>query len=373
MVGKRTLAVVSTDATVPPDVAEPLTRGGFAVRPHLLADEDVPTDATAVLVLVDSQPEVAAAFTRHCRADSLSPRPFIWLFAADVVASAPTGFDAGADGCLVRPVDPDVLVSQLNALLRTYTDLSRVAARGADAVDLSERLSRAFRQADADAKIAAVALAAFAPATPPTGVAWVHTPAARGGVHTFAVVPAGARLRFALCAVGGLGPAGGAVLAESLLRFLLTEPGEPAAVLTDANLRVRELPLPDVAVVGATVGEVDRQSGRAAVACGGLPPPVLVPAGGGARLWHGGGPFLGQTAGGFVAITGELAAGDRLLLLAGGAAADKRPDVRAAADEQQGKELTDFVRAVADAVFTPSDADDGWTLLAVEGDGELRP
>lgn len=368
MAGKRTLTVVSADGTTPPDLSGPLTRGGFAVRPHPLTDPLLPADAAAVLVLVDSQPEVAAAFTRRCRADAPSPRPVLWLFAADAVASAPTGFDAGADVCLVRPVDPDVLVAQVNALLRTYADLGRVAAKGADAVDLSERLGKLFRQADIDARFAVGTLAAFTPRAMPAGpveVAWAHAPAVRGGVNTFAVATTEERLRFALCGVGGMGPVVGALLAETLLRFLLTEPGEPAAALSEANRRVRELQPPEVAVLGAMVGEMDGRTGRATMACGGLPPPVLVSEGGGARLWHGGGAFLGQTAGGYTPIMGELATSDRLLLLAGGAAADRRPDVRAAAEEHASKRLSEFVRAVADAVFTPADADDGYTLLAV--------
>jgi hypothetical protein len=77
------------------------------------------------------------------------------------------------------------------------------------------------------------------------------------------------------------------------------------------------------------------------------------------------GPFLGQSAAGYGELAGELNVGDRLLLLAGGAAADKRPDVRAAADEHIGGSLSDFVQRVSDGVFTPADADDGWTLLAV--------
>lgn len=368
MAGKRTLAVVSTTGSVPPDVTEPLTRGGFAVHPYPLADPTIPADVAAVLVLVDSQPEVAAAFTRRCRADAPAPRPVLWLFAADVVASAPTGFDCGADVCLVRPVDPDVLTAQVHALLRTYTELGRVAVKGADAVDLSGRLGKLFRQADADAQFAAGTLSAFAPRVIPDGpveVAWAHASAVRGGVNTFAVTQHASRVRFALCAVGGLGTVGGAVLAETLTRFFFTEgAGEPGAALTEANLRIRGLQLPDLAVIGVTVGEVDGRTGQVVVACGGLPTPVLIGTSD-VGVWHGGGAFLGQTAGGYTPITGDLAAGDRLLLLAGGAAADKRPDVRAAGEQQSGKPVKHFVRAVADAVFSPTDADGGYTLLAV--------
>lgn len=125
-----------------------------------------------------------------------------------------------------------------------------------------------------------------------------------------------------------------------------------------------QLGLPDTALLAATVGQVDA-SGKVVVACGGHPPPVFVPADGPARLWHGVGAFLGQADSGYTELSGELTAGERVLLLAGGAAADKRPDVRAAADDHIGKPLGEFVRGVAGAVFTPDDADDGWTLLGV--------
>jgi hypothetical protein len=53
------------------------------------------------------------------------------------------------------------------------------------------------------------------------------------------------------------------------------------------------------------------------------------------------------------------------LLLAGGAAADKRPDVRAAAEEHRGGSLAEFVAKVAEVVFSPADRDDGFTLLGI--------
>jgi DNA-binding response OmpR family regulator len=366
--GKRTLAVVSADGTVPDDVSAPLTRGGFAIRAFLLSVADIPAEAVAVLVIVTDRPDAAMAFTRRCRIEAESPRPVVWLFDAAAVHSAPTGFDSGADVCLVRPVDPDVLLAQVNVLLRSYTELSRVFGRGADRVDLAARLSKVLRQSDADTALARRILSQF-PQTEPLTVghlaaAWVHVPAARGGLNTFGVVPCGDGLRFALCSVGGLGVPAGAALVEAVTRHLLAHQTPPVAALADVSRRVGELALPDAAIVAATVGTIDA-GGTASVACGGHPAPVFVPADGPAKLWHGVGPFLGQSAAGYGELAGELNVGDRLLLLAGGAAADKRPDVRAAADEHIGGSLSDFVQRVSDGVFTPADADDGWTLLAV--------
>jgi len=367
--GKRTVAVVTADGTVPADVADPLARGGFGVWPLRLSATAVPGDAAAVLVLVDSKPEIAAGFTRRCRAEATSPRPVVWLFTLEGVASAPTGFDSGADVCLVRPVDPDILLAQVNVLLRSYTEMSRVVAKKTDALDLNERLAKQFRQSDAESAFARRTLAAF---TPKNGVKvgeieaeWVHVPSTRGGVSTFGMLPTGAGLRFALATVGGLGVAAGAAVVEAVTRHLLTSTGAPAVALTDANRRLRDAGLPETAMLAATVGVIDA-TGRATVACGGHPPPVFVPAESPAQLWHGVGAFLGHSDGGYSELTGELGVGERLLLLAGGAAADKRPDVRTAVEDKRGGTLGEFVRTVADTVFTGADADDGYTLLAVQ-------
>jgi DNA-binding response OmpR family regulator len=366
--GKRTVAVVSADGTLPPDVGGPLTRHGFAVRPFALTATAIPAEAAAVLVLVDGNPDAAVAFTRRCRVDTPSPRPVVWLFAADAAHSAPTGFDAGADVCLVRPVDPDILTAQVGVLLRSYSELSRVAVKGADTAELSERLAKVYRQNDADADLARRLAAGFATVGPLTvgslAADWVHVPSTRRGVNTLAVLPTGVGIHFALVTVGGLGATTGAALAEAVTRFLLNPLHPPPDALTQANRRVRALNLPDAAMLAATVGVVE-SSGQATVACGGHPPPVFAPADGPARLWHGVGAFLGQSDATNSELTGELKPGDRLLLLGGGAAADKRPDVRAAADEQPKDSVSEFVRAVCVAVFNPADADDGWTLLAV--------
>lgn len=364
--GKKTVAVITTDREVPTDVAGPLTRHGYAVAAIPFGGA-IPSDAVAVLVLVDGAPDVAVAFTRRRRVDTTPPRPIVWLFHAADAHSAPTGFDAGADVCLVRPADADVLVAQVNALLRTYSDLSRVVAKGGDTVELSERLSKHFRQTDADTALARRVLTTFAPGSPVALASveadWVCEMPTRGGVCTCEVVPAADGLRFALCTVGGMSVVTGAALAEALARFLSRPGVSPSAALTEANRRVRQLGLPDAAMLAATVGLVE-STGKVSIACGGHPPPVFAPAHGPARLWHGVGAFLGQSDGSYSALTGDLHPGERVLLLAGGAAADKRPDVRAAADDFPGRPLGEFVRGVAETVFTPADADDGWTLLA---------
>jgi hypothetical protein len=363
--GKREVAVVSAEGDLPADLVGPLTRGGYVVAPSSF-NSPPHADAVAVLVLATIPGDAATAFTRRRRADAGSPRPFVWLFQPDAAHLATTGLNAGADVCLVRPVDADLLLAQVNALVRMYSDLTRIVAKGTDTAELSERLGRQFRQTDADADFARQTLAAFAAVSPLKSgdceAAWVHEPPTSRGVHTLAVVPTPAGVRFALVTVGGLSVPTGAALAEALTRHLLDDVSAGES-LTDANRRVRWLGLPDAAVLAATVGEFT--PGGVRVACGGHPPPVLVPTDGSARLWHGAGAFLGQSDAGYSELSGELTAGERLLLLGGGAAADKRPDVRAVADERGTETLGELVKRVAGEVFTPSDAAGGYSLLAV--------
>jgi hypothetical protein len=349
-------------------VAGPLAGGGFAVRAFTLSAAVLPADAAAVFVLVDDTPEEAAAFTRRCRLEAPTPRPVLWLFDLVAVPHATAGFDSGADVCLVRPVDADILVAQVNVLLRSYAELARGVPKGGNTLELNERLAKLFRQTDTDAALARRAVSAFAP-TAPISVEgwvgeWVHVPAARGGVHTFGLRENGGGLRVALATAVGLGSTTGSVLVEAVVRHLLTSNESPAAALTDANRRVRDLRLPDTAMLAATVG-IMSDGGAVTLACGGHPPPVFVPTDGQAKLWHGVGAFLGQSEAGYSDITGEVGPGERLLLLSGGAAADKRPDVRAAAETHRDGTLGEWVKQVADTAFTPADRDDGFTLLAV--------
>jgi DNA-binding NarL/FixJ family response regulator len=349
------------------DVVDPLAKAGFATQ-----QQDRPPPAV-IVVLVDSAPEGAAALTRRLRADTAaSPLPVLWLVSADTLSAAPAGLDAGADACLVRPVDGELLVAQVNALLRTHRHLTRFAAKGADARDLTDRLQKLFRQSEADATLARGTARAFAPREP-LGVgavraAWSHRPAARGGMGVFDVAAGGDGLRFAVADVGGLGPTGGAVAAQAVVRALLrdVEGATPADALGTANQRLLELNLPDAAVVAAAAGTAHAESGRVTVACGGLPAPVRVPVAGPAGVWHGSGPFLGVSGAAFFDITGDLAPGEKLVLVAGGAGADRRPDVRALAEAHRHLAVRPFADAVATDLLADAHPDDGFTLLAVE-------
>lgn len=376
---KSMILVLAPSGADAADLVEPLTTAGFAAECHLIPTSGsgnwVRVRPAVVVVLVPSAPELAAAFTRRLRADTTSsPLPVLWVLTADTLTAATDGLDAGADACLVYPVDGALLVAQVHALLRTHRTLTRFAAKGADTSDLTERLQKLYRTAETDAVLARQALAAFRPRglvlAGDLVASWYHRPAVRGG-GMFDVRGAADGIRFVLVEVGGLGIAVGAMVATCIVQLILRElTDSPKATLTVAHQRLMELTLPETAVVSAMAGMGSAETGRVTVACAGLPSPVLVSADGPASVWHGSGPFLGTTGAEFHDISGELKPGEKVVLMAGSAVADRRPDVRAAAETHRALTTQPFADAVANELLADADPDDGFTLMVVDRTAE---
>lgn len=356
------LVLVPTGADVA-DIIDPLRAAGFSVGARSASD-GVSAQPAVVLIAGGSADDGLDAI-RRVRADTArSPVPVLWMLDETAIPSATAGLDAGADVCLVRPAADELLVAQVHALARSrrYLPPAEVVPDG-DA----QQLQKQFRRVETDAELMRGVASAFRPRSPvqigTLTAAWDHRPTAGCGVLD--LTAAGGAIRVVLVHVGGLGVVSGAAVAEAVARFLAREvqSNSPSAVLTLANLRLNELALPDAAVLSASVVVVD-DSGKVTAACGGSPSPVLVPPDGSAVVWHGSGPFLNAAGGGWFDQTGDLPPGAKLVLLGGGAGADRRPDVRALAETHRGLAAEAFVAAVT-AELHP-DPDDRPTLLAVE-------
>ena len=356
--------LVARPEAVVPELTEPLRATGFAVY----VSPTTPVVPFALVVqLVDDKPELAAAFARRLRADRThSPKPLLWLVNEHTLASAAGGLEAGADACLVRPVDGDLLTAQVQALLRTHENLHRFANKGADAHDLTERLQKAYRTLETD-----VALARRLPTvlTPPAvkDARWWTQPTASGGASRFDVLalPSG-ELRWVMVDVGGVGPTSGALLAEAFKAELLRSVVSigPAMAMDRLNRFVRELQLPDSAIPSAAVGSWDRTT--ATVASAGLPPPVLYSSSGSCLVWHGSGPFLGTTTTKYGEVSGTLQPHDRLVVVSGGAAVDRRPDLREYLVELAETPLDELPEQLAKRLLTSTDEADGLTVFVLQ-------
>ncbi len=346
------------------ELTEPLRAAGFAVFVSLTA----PVDPFALVVqLVDETPDLAAAFARRLRADRThAPKPLLWLVNETTLASAAGGLEAGADACLVRPVDGELLTAQVQALLRTHENLHRFATKGADAHDLTERLQKAYRTLETDVALARQLPTVLTPRAVETARWWVH-PASSGGASRFDVMalPSG-ELCWVMIDVGGVGPTSSALLAEAfkaeLLRTVCTL--APAQTMDRLNQFVQRLQLPDSVIISAAVGSW--KNSQATVASAGLPPPVLYQSTGACVVWHGSGPFLGTTTTKYGEVSGEIQPHDRLVMISGGAAVDRRPDLREYLSELAETPLDELAEQLAKRLLRSTDEADGLTVFVLQ-------
>lgn len=341
------------------DLRSALTAAGLRVAD--VAGPPLPDLAPATAVVVCA----GLGFVRLLRAElGDHVLPVIWV-APDADALA-AGLGAGADAGLVRPVDPAALVAQVRAAARVRAQAARLAERAAEARALNDRLRKAYSQAEADARLVEragrVALPRHLPAVGAVRFAVCHRPRALSGSaggYDVAQLDAG-RIGFWVTDAGGVVgltvrlAARGSELRDGLPRVL--PPGE---VLGRVNRALIGLGLDPPPLVGMTYGVIDARSGVVAVARGGLPPAVVLPAAGTPEAWAGPGPFLGAFDAEFPPRDGVLARGDRLLLATAGDA----EGLTAAAERHRGLAGQAFAEAVAAELV---DAGDAVTVLVAE-------
>jgi sigma-B regulation protein RsbU (phosphoserine phosphatase) len=342
-----------------------LAAAGFAVADTALGPA-TPDLAPVAAVVVHAGPSTlpAAGFTRRLRAE-LGDRilPVVWVApSADAVAA---GLDAGADVVLAGPIEPGVLVAQVRAAVRVGAQAAGLAERAAEARALNDRLQKAYRQAAADAKLIGLANRAALPRELPTagGVRFgaCHRPRAggeSGGCYDVAHVDAD-RVAFWAADAGGLV----GLTVRLAARGGGPRPLTPGEVLDRVNRALIGLDLDPPPLVGMAYGLLDVGTGSVAVARAGLPPAVLLPAGGEPEPWAGPGPFLGAFDAEFPPREGALGPGDKLLL----ATASGADRVTGAAGRHRALAAQPLAEAVAAELAAATG--EAVTVLAVERTG----
>lgn len=363
--------VLLSAATDAADLRRPLEAAGFAVVGHDLgAAPAVDFAPVAVAVVVAEPAAVAAAQTRRWRAEFADEFvPVVWL--ADRADAVPLGLEAGADVCLVQPVEPAHLAAQVRALARTRTSAARVFARAAEARLLGDQLRQAFARLDAERDLARRVHRAALPVELPAGVAVCHRPRGRSGADFYDVRRGGGTVAFLVGDVPGRGGAAGSLLGLLALRAAFP-PGEttfdPAAALARVNRELLALGLDDPPLVALLAGVADGET--ITVARAGLPAPVWLPADGDVEAWSEPGPFLGTAEATYPALTRALHPGDRLVAATDGAGGADA--LLAAARRHRGLGGAAFAEAVATDVLPAAPEGEDLTVLAV-GRGPAAP
>ncbi len=355
-----------------PDLRAGLEAVGFAVVGHDLGA--IPAvgfgGVAAAVVAVRNAASAAAAQTVRWRAELGDEYvPVLWLLRPADAGLAVVGLRAGADACLVEPVEPAHLAAQLKAMARTRAATARVGARAAEARLLGDQLRQAFARLDADRELARrvhrAALPTDVPADGAVRVSVCHRPRGRSGADFYdARRLADGRLAFLVGDVPGRGGSAGSLLGLLALRAALL-PGEldpdPAAALARANRALLALGLDDPPLVALLAGVADADS--IAVARAGLPAPVWLPAAGDAEAWSAPGPFLGTAECAHPALRRALAPGDRLLVGSDGAGGTDA--LLAAARRHRPTTGPAFVEAVAADLLPGAPDGEDFTLMAV--------
>ena len=298
------------------DPTAALAADGFAVAAHALGSTP-PVDfaAVAVAVVVAEPVPAAAAQTRRWRAELADEFvPVVWLVTRP--EAVPVGLDAGADVCLLQPVEPAHLAAQLRSLARTRAATARVGTRAAEARLLGDQLRQAFARTDADRELARRVHRAALPAELPAGVT-VRRGRAGTDFHDARRLPDG-RVAFLVGDVPGRGGTAGSLIGLLALRAAFP-PGadpDPAAALERVNRGLLALALDDPPLVALLAGVADADT--ITVARAGLAAPVWHPAGGEPETWSAPGPFLGTAEASYPALTRPFGAGDRLVVAAAG-------------------------------------------------------
>jgi sigma-B regulation protein RsbU (phosphoserine phosphatase) len=331
--------VLLSAAADAPDIRAAVEAAGFAVAAHALgATPPVDFAPVAVAVVVAEPVPAAAAQTRRWRAELADEFvPVVWLVTRP--EAVPVGLDAGADVCLVLPVEPAHLAAQLRSLARTRAATARVGVRAAEARLLGDQLRQAFARHDADRDLARLVHRAALPLDLPADTVRVtvcRRARARAGTDFHdARRLADGRVAFLVGDVPGRGGTTGCLLGLLALRAAFPPGAEPdpAAALERVNRELLALGLDDPPLVALLAGVADADT--VTLARAGLPAPVWVPAGGEPVAWSAPGPFLGTAEASYPSLTRRIGPGDRLLVATAGAllAAARRGSVEAVATE----------------------------------------
>jgi serine phosphatase RsbU (regulator of sigma subunit) len=380
-------------STLPPaatdDLRRTLAAAGFAVADHPLGS--VPAvdfgPVAAAVVEVGDRADVAAAQTRRWRIElGDEVVPVLWVLPVASAELAALGLEAGADAYLARPFDAAVFAAQVRALARSRAAAARVAVKAGEARLLGDQLRKAYAQLDGELEMARRVHRTFLPRDLPevgaVRAAVCYRPRSRVGGDFYDVRRLDEdHVGFFLGDVMGRGTTTGSLLGVFVrqavclkeiagTRYRLVPPDE---VLTGVNRELIGLGLDDPPLVAMLAGLLNVRDGAVTVARAGLPPPVHVPAAGGAELWAVPGPFLGTADTGYEPLRGTLAPGDKLVLGSDGTRPDGDPTPAGGPDRLLDAAVRHralsgqaFVDAVARDLLPHVRHPDDFTLLAVE-------
>jgi serine phosphatase RsbU (regulator of sigma subunit) len=331
-------------------------------------------------VIIDgTDPTAAAQQIARLRPTGELCMPILWI------GPVADGLAAGADAALAPPVEPEVLVRQVQALVRMQVARERLAQRAAEAAHHNQRLQQLYRQMDRDVELARRLQRNLLPRVlPDVGqirFAVCHRPRSRVGGDFYDVMRLDEdHIAFYLAdALTGEATASGlltvylrrSIQAKEIVgrSYRLVPPGE---VLLRLHRELAALGLTDQPHLTVTYGLINCRDGLLSLARAAAPPPVYVPREGPPEVWPEAGPFLGVLEGDYTGRTTQLYPGDKLVLATDGLHSAEEPCldiarlVATAVEPHRRRPVQQFTDAVSRDLLARTRQPDDFTLLTLE-------
>jgi len=369
------------------DVRTALESSGFAVSPSGLTGIDPAEVARSQAVIIAVSPKVQQTAQALCRRWRIELGeqyvPIVWLAEEEIPATA--GLDAGADSVLRITVAPEVVVSQMKALLRVQHLHVRLQSRAAESQHLNQKLQAIHQQIDGDSELTRRIHRGFLPQSLPevgsSRFAVCYRPRSRIGGDFYDVV----RLDEEHIGVYVADAMGRGLPASSLLSIFVKkslQPKEiqgrsyrlvpPGEVLDRLNRDLLNLSLPEPPFVTMLYAQLNCRSGSISFARAAHPHPLHVPADGEPAYWHAAGTLLGVFESEFPVQHKQLNPGDKLILFSDGVhppttgPGSLNDPLVEAARRHKALSVEPFVDAVSRDLLEESRHPEDFTLLAVE-------
>jgi len=310
--------------------------------------------------------------------------PILWLCQGGSPGFYAGGLDAGADVCLPDSTPPELLISQIRALLRVQHLNQRLLLRAGEAMQINQRLQAAYQQMDSDLELTRRIHRGFLPRTLPevgnVRMSVCYRPRSRiGGDFYDAFRLDENHVGLFVADAMGRGLPASSLLSIFIKRCLqakevtgntyrLIPPGE---VLARLNRELVSLGLQESPFVTMVYIQLDTRTGSLKLARAAHPYPLYVPVSGRPTWLTSTGPLLGVFESEFSELSHQLHPGDKLILTTDGVAAIDSADGAAdrlaeVAGRYRELPIATLVDQIAREMLEVSTQQEDFTILGVE-------
>jgi sigma-B regulation protein RsbU (phosphoserine phosphatase) len=382
------ILLCSTDIERVSDIRSMLDFANYEISSGPLSMDLIDLADPADLVLVEGPSCAEEDLLMFCRAfrERMVDRFIPLIFVTDDASHIVRAFSsrAGTDGFLVRPLDPIVLLSQVQALLRIKFLQDRVVTQSREIEQSHEKLRVAYQMIDQELQLARRIQQSMLPRELPSderirfGVRSAVSGQVSGDIYDAFALQPGKSAFYVADAMGHGVPAGLlTIFAKKGIQPVEVIDGvtriiEPGKVLETFNRDLVRQDLSENPFITMAYFTLDHESLALNYARGGHPYPLRVPTKGPIEEWKAEGTLLGVFDTDYPTESFQLEPGDKLIIYTDGIdsvhfGGEKQgfDSFRACVQEHRGRPIQEMIDRIYDDLFPTGEHDDDFTLLGL--------